>query len=86
MDITGPRGADGWTSDAWLLFFVLFLLHRAGLQDWPFFFFLFFLLLFLLHLTFLFLRIIFYIAFLLNVLATLSLVGPMFVDRTSRSL
>jgi hypothetical protein len=64
-----------------LLFFVLFLLHRVGLHNWFFLFLLFFLLF-----TFLVLRIVFYITDLFGVLATLSLISPMFVYSTPRRL
>jgi len=68
-----------------LLFLILFLLHRVGLYDWPFFF-LFFLFLFLLF-SFLVLRIIFfYITDLFCVLAALSFISPMFMYSTARSL
>jgi hypothetical protein len=66
-----------------LLFFILFLLHRVGLHNRLFFFFFFFLLLF----SFLVPRIVFfYITVLFGVLATLSLVSPMFGYSTSRRL
>jgi hypothetical protein len=84
MNITVPRGTDDidGASNAWLLFFILFLLHRVRLHNWLFFFFLFFLLFSLLVLRIVF----FYFTVLFGVLATLSLIRPMFVYSTSRCL
>jgi hypothetical protein len=83
MNITVPRGTDDvdGASNAWLLFFILFLFHRVGLHNWLFLF------LFLLLFYFLALRIVFfYITDLFGVFATLSLISPVFMYSTSRPL